>query len=1344
MTISSTLVFFVNGKKVEDDKVDPESTLLTYLRNKLRLCGTKLGCGEGGCGACTVMVSRFDRSTNKVINLAVNACLTPVCAVHGTAVTTVEGIGSVENGLHPVQERIAKSHGSQCGFCTPGIVMSMYTLLRNKTLPEMEDVEVAFQGNLCRCTGYRPILEGYKTLTANGMNGPHKTDGIPTTKGGCCGKMANGCCMQNGSSEMKSETLFEPSEFKPYDPSQEPIFPPELKVNSEYDETSVVFRGDRVTWYRPTTLKSLLQLKAAHPNAKLVVGNTEIGVEVKFKNLHYPVIIQPSRVPELTEITHEVKGIRFGASVTLSELEEILMIHINKEPKHKTRVFRAIVEMLRWFAGKQIRNAAAIGGNIVTGSPISDLNPIFMAANCELILRNTDGSRTVNMDGKFFTGYRRNVLKPDEVLQSILIPYTSENEYFWGFKQAKRRDDDIAIVNAGMRVKIKPETNIVEELSLSFGGMAPTTVMAPSTAQGLVGKVWNDELVDEACRFLIDDLPLDPGAPGGMIEYRRSLTLSFFFKFYLIVTKALNKKLKIVDPIPSSLESVTKLYHRDPPKSTQLYQVTPPDQPNFDLVGQPIVHKSAFKQASGEAVYVDDMPRFENELYLALVLSSKAHAKLVNIDISEAKKVDGFVDFVSAKDVPDENRWVGEIIHDEEVFASEKVTCIGQVIGAVIGTNQAVAQRAAKLIKVEYEEIEPIIVTIQDAIKQNSFYEGFTREISNGDVQKGFEEADHVLEGEMHLGGQEHFYLETNACIALPKNEDGEMELFCSTQNPSAIQHLTSHVLGVPQSRIVVRTKRMGGGFGGKETRGMCVALPVAVAAKKLKQPIRCMLDRDEDMALTGTRHPFYCKYKVGFMKNGRVTSLKLDIYNNAGNSLDLSCSVLERSVFSADNAYDFPNVDFRGRVCKTNLPSNTAFRGFGGPQGMMFCENIMDTVASTLKMDPIKVREMNMYKEGDATHFGQILNYCTVRRCWDECYKNSSYEIRKAEVDAFNKENRFKKRGISLIPTKFGIAFTALFLNQAGALCMVYKDGSVLLSHGGTEMGQGLHTKMIQVASRVLQIPGEKIHIAETSTDKVPNTSPTAASAGADLNGMAVLNACKTIYDRLEPFRTKNPKGKWEDWVTAAYFDRVSLSATGYYATPGIGFDFKTKTGNPFNYFCFGAACSVVEIDCLSGDHEVKSTDIVMDVGESLNPAIDIGQVEGGFIQGYGLYTLEELRFSPQGFLLTKGPGMYKLPGFGDIPVEFNVALLRGAPNKKAVFSSKAVGEPPLFLAASVFFAIKDAIRAARLESGLTESFRLDSPATAERIRMGCEDKFTQKIPKVAEGTFKPWSVFA
>ncbi|CAF4893179.1 unnamed protein product [Pieris macdunnoughi] len=1340
--VSTELVFYVNGKKVVEPNPDPEWTLLWYLRKKLRLTGTKLGCAEGGCGACTVMISKYQWKEKKVVHLAINACLAPVCAMHGLAVTTVEGIGSTRTKLHPVQERIAKAHGSQCGFCTPGIVMSMYTLLRTHTKISYSDMEVAFQGNLCRCTGYRAIIEGYKTFledweTKRISNGSSngKTNGVCALGKDCC---------KNKTDDSETEHIFDRSSFLPYDQSQEPIFPPELKLSSQYDEQYLIFRGSKTTWYRPTTVDTVLTLKEKYPDAKIVVGNTEVGVEVKFKHCVYPVIIMPTSIPELNSVKEFDNGVVVGASVTLMDLEQSLRKYIEVLPSYKTRTFITIIDMLNWFAGKQIRNVASIGGNIMTGSPISDLNPILMALKVKLnLLSSKGGQRSVLMDENFFTSYRRNVVKPDEILLSIEIPFSSRFQYVKAYKQAKRREDDISIVTAAVNVIFEDFTDKIRSINIGFGGMAPVTKLATKTGQALEGLKWNEEMLDKAYKEMLEELPLNPSVPGGNVMFRRALTLSLFLKAYLAISKEMSSDYVHEDLIVPYHSSGAEQFHGSLPRSAQYFELVGDKQLKSDAVGRPIQHTSAFKQTTGEAIYCDDMPMIEDELYLAFVLSTKAHAKLISVDAQEALKQPGVIAFFSAKDLTPEQNAIGAIFHDEELFISEKVTSQGQTIGVIVAQDQQTAQSAARMVKIEYEEIHPIIVTIEDAIKENSFYKQYPKGIKNGNVLATFEDPNNiVIEGEGRMGGQEHFYLETNAAFAIPKKEDDELEIFCSSQHPTEISKLASHVLHVPMNRIVAKVKRMGGGFGGKEARGMLIALPVAFAAHKLQKPVRCMLDRDEDMLMTGTRHPFLIKYKVAVTKEGKIMGAKVDIYNNGGYSLDLSGPVLDRALFHYENAYYIPNCEVNGYVCKTNLPSNTAFRGFGGPQGMFGAECMISDIAYRLGRNPDDIRRVNLYQENHITHYQQTLTYCTLQRCWDECVEKSNIAERKTAIENFNKQNRWRKRGIAIVPTKFGIAFTEKFLNQAGALVIIYMDGSVLLSHGGTEMGQGLHTKMIQVASRALGVDMSKIYISDTSTDKVPNTSATAASAGSDLNGMAVLQACETLVKRLEPYKEKNPQGTWENWVSAAYFDRVSLSATGFYATPELGYNFAKNEGKAFNYFTFGAACSEVEIDCLSGDHQVLRTDIVMDLGESINPAIDIGQIEGGFMQGYGLFTIEELIYSPTGTLYSRGPGAYKIPGFGDIPQEFNVSLLKGAPNLRAVYSSKAVGEPPLFLASSIFFAIKQAIRAARADAGVPLDFYLEAPATSARIRMACEDHITKKIPKPEPGSFVPWNV--
>lgn len=735
------------------------------------------------------MVSRVERSSNNIKHIAVNACLTPVCAMHGCAVTTVEGIGNTRTKLHPVQERIAKAHGSQCGYCTPGIVMSMYALLRSLPEPSMKDMEVAFQGNLCRCTGYRPIIEGYKTFT----------------KEFACA-MGEKCCKMNGNKcgGDVDDTLFEKTEFTPHEPSQEPIFPPELKLSDQLDRQFLAFRGERVVWFRPVDLEHLLQIKSKYPDAKIVVGNTEVGVEVKFKHLLYPVLVNSWKVEELNSITETDDGIWFGSSVSLVDVEDTLRRHIEQRPEHETRFYKCAVEMLNYFAGKQIRNVASLGGNIMTGSPISDMNPILTAGGVELEVKSLKGSRKVNMGKGFFTGYRKNVIGPKEVLIRILFPKTNKDTYMVAYKQAKRREDDIAIVNAAFYLNFKPSTVIVESIDMAFGGMAPTTVMAPKTSSLLANTAWSKEIVEAVVDSLCKELPLSPGAPGGMIAYRRSLVLSLFFKGFLAIRNLLEKEGKVERELSEQEQSGADLFHSKIPKSSQLFEKVCSDQKLFDPIGRPKVHASAFKQACGEAQYCDDIPSIDGELYLALVMSTKARAKILSVDTREALGMPGVHAYFGGEDIGDHENLIGTVLHDEEIFAKKEVFFHGQTIGVIVADNQALAQRAARLVKVEYEEIEPVIVSIEDAIKYKSYYDGYPKTLRKGNFDEAMKNSDRIYEGTCRMGGQEHFYLETTAVVAVPRDTD-ELEIFCSTQNPTEIQKLVAHCLGIQWNKVTCK-----------------------------------------------------------------------------------------------------------------------------------------------------------------------------------------------------------------------------------------------------------------------------------------------------------------------------------------------------------------------------------------------------------------------------------------------------------------------------------------------------------------------------------------------------------
>ncbi|KHN33344.1 Xanthine dehydrogenase [Glycine soja] len=1342
MKVANEAILYVNGVR----RVLPDGfahfTLLEYLRD-IGLTGTKLGCGEGGCGACTVMVSQFDRRLKKCSHYAINACLAPLYSVEGMHVITVEGLGSCKRGLHPVQESLARAHGSQCGFCTPGFVMSMYALLRSsQTPPSEEQIEECLAGNLCRCTGYRPIFDAFRVFakTSNdlytGVSSLSLEEGksvCPSTGKPCSCNLNNVNDKCVGGDKRYESTSYDEIDGTKYT-ERELIFPPELLLRTPTSLNLTGFGG--LMWFRPLTLQHALDLKDKYSDAKLLVGNTEVGIEMRLKRMPYRVLISVMHVPELNALDSKDDGLEIGAAVRLSDLMNFFKKVVTERAAHETLSCKAFIEQLKWFAGTQIRNAASVGGNICTASPISDLNPLWMAARAKFRIIDAKGNiRTVLAENFFLPGYRKVNLASGEILLSVFLPWNRTFEFVKEFKQSHRRDDDIAIVNAGIRVHLQEHSEnwVVADASIFYGGVAPYSLAATKTKEFLIGKNWNQDLLQNALKVLQKDILLKEDAPGGMVEFRKSLTLSFFFKFFLWVSHQMGS---IKESIPSSHLSAVHSVHRPPITGSQDYEI----RKRGTSVGSPEVHLSARLQVTGEAEYTDDTPMPPNGLHAAFVLSKKPHARINRIDDSGAISLPGFVSLFLAKDVPGDNK-IGAVVADEDLFAVDYVTCVGQVIGVVVADTHENAKIAARRFHVEYEEL-PAILSIRDAVNARSFHPNTEKCLSKGDVDHCFQsgQCDRIIEGEVQMGGQEHFYLEPHSTLIWTVDGGNEVHMISSTQAPQKHQKYVSHVLGLPMSKVVCKTKRVGGGFGGKETRSAFIAAAASVPSYLLNRPVKITLDRDVDMMITGQRHSFLGKYKVGFTNEGRVLALDLEIYNNAGNSLDLSLAILERAMFHSDNVYEIPNMRVMGRACFTNFPSHTAFRGFGGPQGLLIAENWIQRIAVELKMSPEKIRasnkEINFQGEGSVLHYGQIVQYSTLAPLWNELKLSCDFAKAREEVDQFNSHNRWRKRGIAMIPNKFGISFTTKLMNQAGALVQVYTDGTVLVTHGGVEMGQGLHTKVAQIAASAFNIPLSSVFISDTSTDKVPNASATAASASSDMYGAAVLDACEQIMARMEPIASQHNFNSFAELVGACYAERIDLSAHGFYITPDIGFDWTTGKGKPFRYFTYGAAFAEVEIDTLTGDFHTRVANVFLDLGYSLNPAIDVGQIEGAFMQGLGWVALEELKWGdeahkwiPSGCLYTCGPGAYKIPSVNDVPFKFNVSLLKGHPNVKAIHSSKAVGEPPFFLASAVLFAIKDAIIAARAEMGRNEWFPLDSPATPERIRMACLDELTSSF---------------
>jgi len=757
-------------------------------------------------------------------------------------------------------------------------------------------------------------------------------------------------------------------------------------------------------------------------------------------------------------------------------------------------------------------------------------------------------------------------------------------------------------------------------------------------------------------------------------------------------------------------------------------------------------HDSAVKHVTGQSVYVNDITA-NRQLFGRVVYSPEAHAHISLIDTKAALKLNGIAAILTCKDIPGKNQ-MGPVVNDEPCLAEDEVTFIGQAIVLIAAETEEAAIKAEKLIRIEFEELETVL-TLQDAIKKQTLIAPL-RIIECGNVEAIFKSAPHVISGELETGAQEHWYLETQSALAIP-GEGREMLIHASSQNPAETQAIVAEVLGITKNEVDVEVRRMGGGFGGKETQGNHVAAWAALLAHATRRPVGIHLFRDDDQKMTGKRHRFLSEYRIAFNNIGKILAYSVELNSDAGAATDLSRAILERAMLHAENAYYIPNVKIVGKAYKTNLPSNTAFRGFGGPQGMAVIETAIDRMARFLKMDPAEIRNLNFYgiHERNTTPYGELVLKNRLHVMYDQLLASSDYSKRRKSVDEFNHVHEFVKRGISLTPVKFGISFTTAFLNQAGALVHIYNDGTIAVNHGGTEMGQGLHTKIHGIAADEFGVSPEFIKISATNTSKVPNTSATAASSGSDLNGMAVKNAIEKLKSRLseiaaDEFKSKlntefistdqiifsenyvftaaHPEIKihFKELVKQSYLKQVSLSATGFYKTPGIFFDRDLGSGNPFYYYSYGMAVSEVEVDVLTGESKLLRSDILHDVGDSLNEEIDIGQIEGGFIQGVGWVTTEEIKWDNNGRLLTHSPDTYKIPTVNDIPGIFNVELLSGYPNEGTIRKSKAVGEPPLMLAFSVWLAIKDAVSSVG-NHAFEPNFSL--PATAEMVLLSIEE---------------------
>ncbi|MBC7979336.1 MAG: xanthine dehydrogenase molybdopterin binding subunit [Armatimonadetes bacterium] len=1200
---------WINGERVDVSAVGGNENLLAFLRGN-GLVGTKCGCSEGDCGACSVIM--VDDAAKP---RSVNSCLMLVRSLEGKKIWTVEGVRKADE-LHPVQAKMVGCYGSQCGYCTPGFIASMVECYHRDGLMDRSDIAEQLCGNLCRCTGYRPIREAMTESLRDKETNAWEFDFLEETGSNLVGK-------------------------------------------------SAMAEGYGV-YLKPENLAELLEMKKANPAAVLVAGATEVAVWINKFHRRIDCLIGLEGVRELKRIEKQEDEWWLGAGAALTDIDEVMR---GKYP--------ALDKLWALFASRQIRHRATLGGNLVTASPIGDSAPLLMALDAEVILVSQSGERRVPLSG-FFVGYRKTAMRLDEVMLAVIIPRGVPGRCEF-HKASKRREMDISTVSLAMRVV--EDEGVVRDARMVFGGVAATTSRAIKAEKFLIGKTLK-EIGEEFYEVLAAEFtPLTD--VRGTAEYRRNLIRGLVEKFIT------GERSGVMD-----------------------------EKPGFDdskfAGADSLRHESAVGHVTGTAMYVNDQSLGRDMLSVWPVVSKVARGKLLGIDVSEARQMKGVKAVLTWADVPGLNN-LGPTRHDEPLFAEDEIFFRGQMIAAVIGESEELCRLAAEKVVVEVMELEPII-GIAAAMGAGSFHTD-PRVLERGDVVKALEAAEFVMEGELEIGGQEHFYLETHSAWA-EVDAEGGIFVSSSTQHPAEVQTIVAELMGVGKNEIVVESPRMGGGFGGKETQGSGWAALCVLASKKTGKAVRVQLDRDLDMEMSGKRHPFFARYRVGYDGCGRLKAAEVKLVSDGGWALDLSLPVNDRALFHLDNAYYIPHVRFEGRVAKTNVTSQTAFRGFGGPQGMLVIEEIMARVAQRIGMRPEVLRAKNFYTgkgETGMTHYGADVGEPRIGRIWAQLLETSDFEKRRIGIDEWNAGRRMVKRGLAITPVKFGISFTLKHYNQAGALVLIYFDGSVQVNHGGTEMGQGLHTKIIGVVMRELGVERDKIRLMHTRTDKVPNSSATAASSGADLNGAAVADACRQLKGRLDAVKREvGTEMTFAETVMAAYLSRVQLSAAGFYKTPDLDWDWNVGKGRPFYYYAWGSAVCEVEVDGASGMSKVRRVDILHDAGDSLNPGVDRGQIEGGFVQGMGWLTQEDLKWDEKGKLLSHSASTYAIPAFSDAPVDFRVSLLAEAAEDGTIHGSKAVGEPPLMLAISVREAIRDAVAA----FGVKGDFYLPSPCSGEAVK--------------------------
>ncbi|XP_042871768.1 indole-3-acetaldehyde oxidase-like [Penaeus japonicus] len=1275
---AETVQFAINGMQhTVDAKISPTTRLVDYLRNTAGLTGTKVQCREGGCGACTVLATVPDpENGGSSKSFSIQSCQQLVYACNGWSIETVEHLGDRYNGYHPIQQSLAGFYGTQCGYCSPGMVMTMYGQQKSTGTLTASQVEKSLDGNLCRCTGYRPILDAFKALADDGEQAlKDKLVDIEDAFKTKCPKTGE-CCKGSCSSK---------------------------KIVAKDREITV----QGVKWFYPTSLLSLysiLDQLSEEEKVRIVGGNTGQGV---YKNDGpFDSYIDTSQVPEFHIVQESAMEITLGASVSLKRAIEVFeqaahnpgFQHLQEVAKHWSNV-----------ANVAVRNVGTIAGNLMMKHTHqefpSDLFLTLLAADAQLALGSgQDATVTyVSLEDFLLTDMRK------KVVVSVRLPSLAADTQFRSFKITPRAVNAHAYVNAAFRFQVDENDGFLVKSKplVLYGGINPLFIHAANTEEFLSGRRLTEQgLLTEAAGILAMEVLPDALPQDSSPAYRLSLAQSLLYKAVISIVGS-----------EASLENQTAGTLIERPISTSKQSFN--ENPEMWPVGKPIPKVEAIAQVAGEATFPNDEPAQPHELHGVFIQASVGSADIKSIDTSEALNLPGVVAVITAEDIPGVNDFAAEAgTQAEEVFASGKVLYAGQGIGLVIAESYEVAHQASELVKVEYENAQKPVLTIKEALDNGNvqpdynLITGKREPLITGDIEAGFKEAQHVIEGEFDMGFQFHFPLEPMAARVTPI-EDG-YDVTVTSIWPAEAQSSIAQVLDIDANSINISVRRVGGSFGGKISRAHVVSAAAALGALKTHRPVRVALNLKTFITLIGGRDPFYSKYKVGFDDNGKLASVELDMVSDSGCSANEASAGLGTAF--ASNVYYCPNWLLRPFVVTTNTPSNTYMRSPGIFQGILTIESIMDHIAHYLGKDPLELREINLAPAGAERPAADPIEKNVFQDDILPLLKESSeYEMRLAEVEAFNQANRWRKRGLAIMPMCFNLGYPDF---RFGVLVNIYShDGSVSIAHGGIELGQGLNTKTIQVASYILGVPVSKIKVKATSTTANANSSHQGATVCSDIVILGVKKACENLRERLDSTRQKlSVEGKgdvsWAELVKICKSSDVDLSERIW-----------TKMSEyPKAYDIWGGACAEVEVDVLTGQFVIRRADLIEDCGKSLSPYMDIGQIEGAFVMGLGFCTLEKVKFNPEtGEKLSNGTWEYKPPSALDIPVDLRVTILPNSSNTSGVLRAKATGEPPLNLAFSVVMALRKAITAARAHRSRFEWFRIDTPLTVEQIQQLC-----------------------